>query len=184
MYKIALGILIGNIIIYLCRMYGFNFKILDISVTTGMLVSYTSPAILIVSILHVILFSRLKFNNICEKIIKFMAPSAFAVYILNNNKFVWNYIMKDLFVFLAKQSLKKICVYVFGFAFIFVIGSILVDKIRLFLFKICKIDKLADAIEKLLKKIITKVSEFIWIAFISNFVEIYLQNIDNQYKIE
>lgn len=143
-HTILLIIVLLYSITYMYKIYGFEFSILDISINKNLFVSYLSPTILLVSIFHVILFSRLEIKLLGTKIIKFMASSAFAVYLLNTNKFVFNNVMKGLFTNLYNQSLIKIFVYVFSFSILFVLASIIIDKIRMILFKICKLNVLLD----------------------------------------
>ena len=68
--------------------------------------------------------------NTIKNVIRFAAPSAFAVYILNNNMLVWQYIMDGLFINIANSSLIKLVIYPLGFSILFTIVSIFIDKIR------------------------------------------------------
>lgn len=152
-YKAVIGILILYIVTYLYKIYGFEFSSDNINITKDLLVSYTSPTILGASILYVIWFSKIKFKNILQKIIKFVAPSAFAIYLINTNKLVWEHIMKDLFIDISNQSSIKIILYVIGFSTLFVLGSILIDKIRQLIFKICHIEDLTTKISNKINKV-------------------------------
>ena len=160
-YKIIIYILILYAITYLYKIYGFKFSIFDIEITKSLLISYTSPTILGVSILYLISFSKMKLHNISKKIIKFAAPSAFAVYLLNNHRLIWQYVMKNLFVDISKQSILIIFAYVVGFSILFVIGSILIDRIRMLIFKIINVNALSNRIADSINKIITKMSKSI-----------------------
>lgn len=156
-YKIILTIIGLYIVTYLFKIYGPEFKIMNINITKDIFVSYVSPTILISSILHLILFERIKFNNKWIKIIRFMAPSTFSIYLINNNKQVWLYIMKDLFSGISESHVYEIFIYVFGFSIMFVIGSILLDKVRIFLFSIVKVPELINRIEDIIKKTSSKI---------------------------
>lgn len=160
-YKMFIAIIILYIITYLYKIYGFEFSIFKISITKNLLVSYLSPTVLGVAILYLIIFSKIKFKNINKKIVKFLAPSAFAIYILNNHRIIWEYVIKGMFTNLCTQSIMKIFVYVFAFSIIFVILSILIDKIRLLLFKIFNIKKLTQKMADLLNNIVDKCSSFL-----------------------
>ena len=149
-YKIIIGILILCIITYLYKMYGISRQILNVKITNDLLVSYTSPTVLGCAILYLICFSKIKFNNKFKKIIKFVAPTTFSIYILNNHRLVWNNIMKNLMVNIASQSLISIFMHVIGFSILFVIIAIITDKIRLFLFKIFHMEILVTKISDLI----------------------------------
>ena len=153
-YQAFLGIIVLTIITYLWRIY-------EIEDLQKVFVSYISPTILGSAILYVIAFSKLKFRKISIKIIEFFAPATFAVYLLNNQKFVWEDIMANMFINIANSSLLKIFVYVVGFSVACMILSMIVEKIRVLLFKSCFIFKLTDKLDYLLDKIITKIAKII-----------------------
>lgn len=103
-------------------------------------------------LLYIIGFSKISFPQWCEKAIAFMAKGAFAVYLLNNQRFVWKYIMDKQFVFLSEKPAVVLIGVVLGFALCFVVIAILVDHARMFLFRVLGINKivqkLSDGIEK------------------------------------
>lgn len=163
LYQSLIGISILVLITYLVKIYGTgNINILKdtfgIIINSDLLINYTSITILGIAILFIIGFSKIEFNNISKKIIGFGASSAFTIYLLNNHYFTWNNIMLDLFKDIANDSVLKIYGYVIGFSLVFVIGSILIDKVRIFIFKGLKIDKLSEKISNLLDNCVTKIS--------------------------
>lgn len=140
-YKIICGIIIFYIITYLYKMYGleyqmydFKYAIWDVTITKDLFVSYTSPTILMVAILYLIGFSRIKFSTSFTKIIKFSSSASFAIYILNNHRLIWTFIISNLFLPLT-NNLAKVIVYPIIFSLGFVIVAILIDKLRQLLFK-------------------------------------------------
>lgn len=155
-----LGIVILTVATYLWKIYGIeniNSRILD----RNLLISYISPTILLSAILYIIAFSKVKFNNIIKIIIKFLAPGTFAIYILNSQKFIWDYIMRDTFVFLYESSLIKIFIFIVGFSLMFALIAMLIDRIRMVIFKLCRIDKLSKKIEEILDKTVDKIASLI-----------------------
>ncbi len=134
----------------------FFINYFNITVNGGDFVNYTSPTILGIAILFVIGFSKIKFNSLLKKIIIFGAPSAFAVYLINTNYLVWNNYMLNLFIGISNSSVFTILYKVLGFSLLFVIFSILIDKIRIFIFNILNIDKLCERISKFLSKLLNK----------------------------
>ena len=142
-WKAAVGILILVIVTYLYKMYGYT----NDTITKDILVSYISPTILLSAVLYVIWFSKMKFNNIMKKIIKFAAGSAFSIYIINNHQVVWDNLMNRLFVEIANKELIGIIIHPLIFSVLFVIAAILIDKVRIFIFKILRIDKVSKFIE-------------------------------------
>ena len=121
------------------------------------LVAYTSPTMVFAAMLYIIGFSKISFPRWSEKVIAFMAKGAFAVYLLNNQRFIWKYVMDKNFEFLAEKPVLMLIAAVLGFAVFFVIAAVLIDHARLFLFRIFGINKivqkLSDGIERGLEKI-------------------------------
>lgn len=156
-YKLFIMMIGLYLITYLYKLYGFEYEFFNIKITKDLLISYTSPTIVGVSILYVLIFSRIKFNDFLKKVIAFAAPSAFAVYILNNHVCVWNNIMNGLFSRFAYSSILTIFIYVISFSIIFVIGSILIDKVRDKIFKIFRIYTLTDNIQNYFNRFIKKI---------------------------
>ena len=131
-------------------------NIIEYSITKSIFINYTSPTILGVAVLYVLIFSRLKFCSIFEKIIKFAAPSAFTIYLLNNHALIWQYVISGMFSTTATRSVIVILVYTFGFSIAFVVISILIDRVRIQLFKVLKIQTLSIKIQNIIYYLINK----------------------------
>jgi len=153
-YQIILGIVVLYIITYLNKIYGLNISIPDINKTTY--VSYISPTILGISILYVIYFSKININKIFVKLISFAVPSAFAIYLINDNYLVRKHLISNLFVDIANNSILEIFIIIMVFSLLFVVGSILVDKIRILLFKIFNVNEKINRFTNLLNKTLNK----------------------------
>ena len=125
------------------------------------LVNYTSPTVLGMAVIVILCISRMKFKPRSQKTISFLATSAFTIYLFNNHYLIWKYIMKDLFVCIANLSIVKIYAIVIGFTLLFSITAIMIDKIRILIFKTLKIDKLAETIANILNKIVTSIANVI-----------------------
>lgn len=131
-----LGILALVVISWLWRLYGREIKVLGIGVNAKTLVAYTSPTMVLAAMLYIIGFSRISFPRWSKKVIAFMAKGAFAAYLLNNQRFIWKYVMDKKFVFLANQPVFVLVAIVLGFAAFFVVAAVMIDHARLFLFRI------------------------------------------------
>ena len=140
-YILIIGIIILYLITYLYKLYGFEGQILNFIIGKDILISYISPTILLISIFYLVLFSRINLKKGINKVIGFMAPSSFAVYIINENSIIRDNIISGLFKDLANGAVKSILINVFLFSFLFLICSILIDKFRIILFKVLKIEK-------------------------------------------
>lgn len=150
--KLFLLIIIMYFVTYIYKMYGIERTILNIDIDKNLLITYTSPTILIASIGYVLLFAKMKFNNAFVSIIKFMAPASFAIYLLNNQVLIWNYYIKDMFITITSQPTVVITCYVIGFSMMFTLVAIFIDRIRIALFKLFKIKELSIKAENILRK--------------------------------
>ena len=139
-----IGIVALIIITYLYKMYGFTCD----RITKDLLISYCSPTVLGMSILYIIWFSKMKFNNIFKKIIAFASVSSFSIYIINNHALVWDNVMNLLFQSIANGRIRYIILNPIIFSLLFVIGAILIDKVRVVFFKLLHIDKINNFIDK------------------------------------
>jgi len=160
-YQCIIAVLCLCFITYLYKIYGLEVSILNLKINKNLLVSYTSPTILGIAILYLIIFSKIKFKSYLKKIIKFAAPSAFTVYILNNHRLIWKYVMKNLFINISDQSILKIFIFITVFSSLFVIFSILIDKIRILLFEKIHIKIFIDKVDKLLNILLNKLEKLI-----------------------
>lgn len=127
--------------------YGLHIPVIGGRISRFNLISYVSPTILFIAIIHVILFSDMKLSQRMIKMVKFAGPGAFAVYLLNTQHYVWDY-LKNRFVFLCGAPLYQLIVVTIGFSVLFVILSVSIDKLRQLLFKILHIGDLAKRAEE------------------------------------
>lgn len=83
---------------------------------------------------HLLLFSRVKFPRTVNKMILALAPGAFAVYIINTQKHVWDGYLQDRFVRWAFSSPLGIAVRALAVSALFVAVSLIADWLRRRLF--------------------------------------------------
>lgn len=159
--KAIILIIAGCVITYLYCIYGFEADIMNIKITRNMFFSYTSPTILGISILYLIIFKKINFKSITKKIVKFAAPSSFAIYIINNHLLVWNHIMNDLFVKISNKDSIKIITTILIFSIVFVMVVLLIDQIRIFIFKVLYLDKKLQKFSNFLEGKVNKLANMI-----------------------
>ncbi len=132
------GIILTAAVGWLWKMFGFEIKIMNIRIHPGSFYSYISPVTVLCAVFHVILFSKLSFPNWFSRIISFLAPGAFAVYLINTHPCLWLNEFNGRFADWGKLNTISGFFRITGYALSFVIAALLIDKIRQFLF-----DKLA-----------------------------------------
>lgn len=114
------------------------------------LISYTSPTMIIAGIALLIACSNFRFNILIRSIISFLSPLTFGVYLVHTQFFVWHYILKDRFVSYAEKNVCEMLFYVIVTAFVIYLLCCIVDYIRKWLFEKAGIKKLSEKIDHLL----------------------------------
>ena len=109
-------------------------------------VNFTSIFVLIGSISLLMFFSRISMAPAVKKITKFVAPMAFGVYLIHVHPCVWNHVLAGRLAFLAAQNPAVMILGVIGFAPGIFILCAAVDWVRGLLFRLLRINKLADII--------------------------------------
>lgn len=141
------------------RMYGPEFSIRGVWVGKDIWISYLSPMVLGSAVLHVIAFSKLKIGGGWRKLIAFAAPGSFAVYILNCHWVIWAYMMTAKFAPLAACPVQVMVFWVMVFSCAFVVLSILIDKVRIFLFDVFRVRRIVDSLVGTAERAVTAVAE-------------------------
>lgn len=122
------------------------------------LISYISPTIVFDGIFLMILFARLKPN---AKFVKTLAPLTFGIYLFQNNRIMWS-TLKDLFLFVNDLNVFAIVPVVLLLGLAIFLAGIVVDFLRLQLFKLLKVEKLASGLNNLSMKCIGLVKKFLY----------------------
>ena len=116
--------------------------------------SYSSPSYLLSAMLHVLLFSRMRFSQWQKNCIRFAAPGAFAVYILNCHSYIWKHMLSGKFSQYASQGIGTMVFHVIAFSVAFVVAGIVIDYLRRKVFVFLHIDQLAKWLVALCTKVL------------------------------
>ena len=155
-YQGAVLIMLINIAGLLWKLYGTDFSFFGFKINRDTFILYTSPLILAAAVIHVITFSKIKFSKGLVKIIAYAAPFSFAVYLLNTQYYIWNFVLKGTFAAWADKEWYIMALAVVAFSVAFVTGAVLIDRIRMRLFRIAHVDKISLLLEKLLNRMFSK----------------------------
>jgi len=114
--------------------------------------TFNSPLVVLESIALLLFFARLRFGAFAGKLIAFFAPAAFGVYIIHVHPIIWEHLMRDRFVFIAKVHPLIIAGFVLLSACGVYLACSLIDLVRVQLFKLLRIKKGLSALENKLFK--------------------------------
>lgn len=109
-------------------------------------VNFTSIFVLVGSISLLMFFSRISMAPAVKKVTKFVAPMAFGVYLIHVHPCVWNHLLAGRFAFLAAQNPAVMLLGVVGSALGIFILCAAVDWLRGLLFRLLRINRLADIV--------------------------------------
>lgn len=113
----------------------FSVSIVTIAALNGVFISrmfsYISPFLILSCLYLLLFFSKIKVSS-CKKIIMFLSPSAFSVYVFHVNSFVYPYFTK-IIQYLHTHSNVLI---IFSFLIMLFIMVATIDKIRIFAWNI------------------------------------------------
>lgn len=124
-----------------------NFK------RANILVSYTSPTIIASAIFLFLFFKSLNPPKTVCKIIGFLSPLAFSVYIIHVHPLIWQNLLKDAFINLGKLPAPLMIPSVIGAAAAVYLVCSLIDLVRHYLFRLLRLKKLVSHIEDKIKKV-------------------------------
>ena len=117
----------------------------------GVLVNYVSPTIIIMAVGLLGLFSNIKCPSSYSKIISFIATSAFSVYLIHDNFFIRKYIIANIHTLVSDFNIAFLALSIIACVMIVFFSCILIDKIRICLFNVIKINKLSEHLEDFIK---------------------------------
>lgn len=120
-------------------------------------ITYASPTILLMAILSLLLFSRIKVGKIGQKVLYIIAPTVFSAYIINCHGLIWNYVINNFFVEIINNSALYILYRVIVFSVGFLLVSIMIDYLRVKLFEVIRIRKGLEWVEKKINYFVGKI---------------------------
>ena len=162
--KISPIALIGIIVI--CNIINFSWFIwidrIDVlrSSWDGFMFSeYFSPTMLIQSMCYLMLFRRIQINGRVKYFIRNISQCVFATYLINTHHVFFGQILNGAFVYLTEMNCWTMVSYVLFFSILFVAVSCILDKGRMLLFRLIRLDKLILVIADCVDKIFTLISK-------------------------
>lgn len=107
-------------------------------------INFTSIFVLIASISLVMFFARSSMPGWVKCVTKFVAPMAFGVYLIHVHPSIWNHVLAGRFAALAAKPAAVMVLGVIGAAFGVFIICAAVDRVRGLLFRLLRINALAE----------------------------------------
>lgn len=116
----------------------------------ALLISYTSPTVVVMAVGLLCAFSRAKCFAALAAPITFFSTSAFSVYLIHDNALVRSFVISHLHEFTAGFTAPRLLLFVLAAVTTIFISCILIDKVRICLFRLLGIHRLAAWMEKAL----------------------------------
>ncbi|MBD5531465.1 MAG: acyltransferase [Lachnospiraceae bacterium] len=112
---------------------------------------YTSPAMLLGSVALLTACSGLRLPNPVKKGVSLCAPLSFSVYLIHAHPLVWKYLFEGCFAAFADYPVYMLMPVVIGAAAAVYAVCTLIDAVRAWLFRVCRVRKGCEWLEERLK---------------------------------
>ncbi len=126
------------------------------------LLSYISPFILLCAVFLVLIFSKITFCKTAGKIIKFITPLSFGVYLIHTHPLIFSGVLYNRFAQFAEENTLHMLLYTCLAAFSIFLLCIAVDFLRLLIFKLLKIKQLSAFVSGKISHASYIISDFIF----------------------
>ena len=120
---------------------------------------YTSPAMLLGSVALLVAFSGFRFSDPVKKAVFLCAPLSFSVYLIHAHPLVWRHLFEGRFAAFADDPAYGLVFAVIGAAAAIYVGCALIDAVRAWLFRVCRVRKGCEWLEERLKGLLEGRSE-------------------------
>ena len=124
---------------------------------SDILVTYISPTLVIMALGIFNWFSKIKCSPSLTPIISFFSSSAFSVYLIHDNIYVREYLISKIHNVIGGFNFVLLTLSIICIVGVIFFVCILIDKIRIVIFKVIQIDKLLEQIEKFIKTVFNAV---------------------------
>lgn len=121
------------------------------------LVSYTSPTVLLPALLLISVFSKININDKYVSIIKKISPLTLGIYLFQCNLIIWNFVLEDAIASYMNANLVIELFVSIVLAFVLFFVGLIVDYIRMLLFKLININDLCDLLANKFSIIVDKI---------------------------
>ena len=88
-------------------------------------------------------FARLRFPPVAQKVIRFLAPGAFGVYLLNDHRLIMTHVLQDRFLSTCTKAPWQLMGEILIFSATFTTAALMIDWVRRKLFAALRIPSLA-----------------------------------------
>lgn len=119
---------------------------------SNLFLSNTSPSVVVMACGWLCLFSRVSCKTSMYPIINFFSVSAFSVYLIHDNNHVRKMLISKVSDVISGYPIIIMILFITGIVFSIFISCILIDKLRILLFRLARIHKISEHIELFVKK--------------------------------
>lgn len=155
---LIIGIIVCNIFNWLVTWIGENY-VSGSDWYFAMLSDYVSPTIVLQTFCYLFLFNRITVKGKLKNILRFLSPSVFAAYLINTHPIVYVYLLENLFTPLTEINPFVSALIVIAVSCAFVLCACLIDKVRIALGKLLRLNMMIVRLETLSFKITDSITK-------------------------
>ena len=151
----ALAFVVLIIVTFLSKVciYFATKKIFGEAKLDNMFISYTSITIVLAAISLFLFCLNVKVSNSLQKVILFFSPATLGVYLIHVHPLVFEHIIKEAFADFANKPHGVMLLCVLATALVIFMLCSAIDLVRIWLFKLIKVDCLCEMIDDKITKI-------------------------------
>lgn len=109
---------------------GVSISFFGNQISQDVLISYTSPTIVGIAVCYILLAKRIQVYNRMGKILAFLGRGSFAVYLINDHRYIRQKFLSNRFADWAQASTYSMMFNLIAYALLFTIGAIVIDNCR------------------------------------------------------
>ncbi|MCD8129640.1 MAG: acyltransferase family protein [Oscillospiraceae bacterium] len=127
----------------------------------GYLISYTSPKIFLSAVALFMAFIRMRFTERISQLLVIVSPLSFAVYLIHEHPLMREYVVPyERFGSFVELNPLLMVIFVLGAAVLIYSACIVIERIRIELFRLIRVRSLAEKIDRWLRKAKNRILNF------------------------
>lgn len=117
---------------------------------------HTSPFVVLCGVMLLILFSKLSFSEAVNKVIAFITPLVFSIYLIHTEPLIWEYVIKERYLYFLDYNAFGFILAVALASSAILLAGLGIDAVRYYLFKLLKVKGFCEKVDGFFKNLVEK----------------------------
>lgn len=142
------GLCVGMTFLSKVLMSWLGGTVLGRALTGDTFYQYVSPTVVLSAVFLVGAFSKMPIKGWLQKVVAFFAPAALGVYLIHDHHFVREKLWAGVGPQIGRQNAVLMVASILGVALAVLLACLVIDRLRIYLFKFMRIPMLCQKIER------------------------------------